>query len=110
MTTPTLADMATWPKPNYVDPVTVVPALKAVMSTFTVLMLPFVATRVQMRLRSKGKLGADDYIIIFAAVCSPAHILHFKPNRLLDPQRGFHHPRNHHYQVWCWIFYLGCEA
>jgi hypothetical protein len=71
MSVPTLADMATWPTPNYVDPITIVPAIKGVMTTFTVLMLPFVATRMQMRLRSKGNLGADDYIIIFAAVGSP---------------------------------------
>jgi hypothetical protein len=110
MTTPTLADMATWPKPNYVDPITVVTPLKGVMSAFTLLMLPFVITRVQMRLRSKGKLGADDYIIIFASVRSPARALDVKADQLSDAQRGFDHFSNHHYQIWCRLLYLGREA
>jgi hypothetical protein len=49
-----------------------------VMVTFTVLMLPFIITRVHMRLRSKGKLGADDFIIIFAAV-------RYRSNHIITP-------------------------
>jgi hypothetical protein len=108
MSVPTLADMATWPHPNYVDPVTVVPALKGVMATFTVLMLPFVATRVQMRMRSKGKLGMDDYIIMFAAVCALS-IVYLKLT-VAGSQRGVHYSCYNHNQVWCRLPYLGCEA
>jgi hypothetical protein len=68
MSTPTLQEIASWPAPNYVNPHTRVPALIGVMTSFTVLMLPFIAVRIQMRLRSKGKLGMDDYTIIIAAV------------------------------------------
>jgi hypothetical protein len=75
MTIPTPAEMAQWPHPNYVNPKTVVPALKGVMITFTVLMLPFIITRVKMRLQTKGRLGTDDCIIVFASVCvSQMHI------------------------------------
>jgi hypothetical protein len=69
MSAPTLAEMATWPAPNYVTPQTRVAAVKGVMVTFTALMIPFLIARLHTRLRLKGKLGADDFIIIFAAVC-----------------------------------------
>jgi hypothetical protein len=69
MSIPTPAEMALWPRPNYVNPKTVAPALKGVMIAFTVLMLPFIVTRVKMRLQMKGRLGTDDYIIVFASVC-----------------------------------------
>ena len=42
---------------------------RRVMISFTVLMLPFIVTRVKMRLQMKVVLGTDDYIIGFASVC-----------------------------------------
>ena len=65
---PTPQEMASWPAPNYVNPHILVPAVYGVTITFTGLMLPFIFTRIYMRLRSQGLLGIDDYIIIGAAV------------------------------------------
>jgi hypothetical protein len=68
MLAPTPQEMASWPAPNYINPHTLVPAVYGVTITFTVLMLPFIFARIRMRLRVKGSLGIDDYIILGAAV------------------------------------------
>ena len=68
MSTPTAADMAHWPAPNYVNPSTHGPIMIGVMSAFTLAMIPFVISRIHMRLRLKGKLGIDDWIILACAV------------------------------------------
>jgi hypothetical protein len=75
MFAPTLQEMASWPAPNYINPQTLVPAVYGVTIAFTVLMLPFVFARIHMRLRSKGSLLIDDYIIVGAAVFSVASVV-----------------------------------
>jgi hypothetical protein len=75
MPAPTLQEMALWPAPNYINPHTLVPAVYGATIAFTVLMLPFVFARMHTRLRSRGHLGIDDYIILGAAVFSVGSVV-----------------------------------
>jgi hypothetical protein len=68
MATPTAEDMAHWPAPNYVNPSTRAPALIGVMTSSTIAMLPFLISRIHMRLQLKRRLDIDDWIIISCAV------------------------------------------
>jgi hypothetical protein len=69
MPAPTVEQMAHWPAPNYINPSTRVPAVIAVMVVFTTLMVPFLITRIYIRLKIRGGVKLDDWIILTAAVC-----------------------------------------
>ena len=60
---PTAAVIASWPKPNYVDPVTRGPALTIVNIIFIILVLIVVALRYYTRLRITNSFGQDDIVI-----------------------------------------------
>lgn len=64
-----LSVLLTFPVPNYVDPVTRGSALVAVNSVFIGIVLVVVVLRVYTRLAIKRWLGADDILVIVAAVC-----------------------------------------
>jgi hypothetical protein len=68
MSAPTPAQMAAWPAPNYTNPSTMTGATISVMTLATITMLPCVISRLYFRMKLKGRLGIDDYVIISAAV------------------------------------------
>ena len=93
MSAPTPEEIAHWPAPNYVNPSTRVPALIGVMTSFTVAMLPFVIARIHMRLRLKGRLRIDDWVIINSAACdTQTYYLHFYVTNtfIVDTQHRLH--------------------
>lgn len=63
--------LATWPKPNYVDPVTRGDALLIVNVVFISLSFSIVLLRIFTRLRITGSFGIDDALIVVAMVGSP---------------------------------------
>jgi hypothetical protein len=61
--------------PNYDHPFeSVAPAIEGATITFTTLATVFVSLRIYWRIKSMGKLGCDDYIIIISAVTLPSPI------------------------------------
>ena len=68
----TTAQMAAWPAPNYINPSTMTVPTICVTTLATIIMLPCVISRLHFRMRLKGTLGVDDYVIISAAVSQVA--------------------------------------
>ncbi|KAF2398132.1 hypothetical protein EJ06DRAFT_523486 [Trichodelitschia bisporula] len=68
MGAPTPAEMAAWPLPNYVNPETRKTALFVCIGIGIGFALPLVLSRIFIRLRMKGKLGADDWVIVAAMI------------------------------------------
>ncbi|KAL2003971.1 hypothetical protein VTN02DRAFT_1267 [Thermoascus thermophilus] len=64
--------LATWPKPNYVDPVTRGDALLIVNIVSISLSFSVVLLRIFTRLRITGSFGTDDALIIAAMLCAVA--------------------------------------
>ena len=60
--------VASWPKPNYVDPETRGLALVIVNSVSIILVLIVVGLRCWTRLKITGSFGADDVCIVLATV------------------------------------------
>jgi hypothetical protein len=60
--------IASWPKPNYVDPVTRGPTIFVVNGTFLCLATIAVAIRLYTRIGIRKWFGADDALIVFAYV------------------------------------------
>ncbi|KIW47200.1 uncharacterized protein PV06_02794 [Exophiala oligosperma] len=58
--------IATWPKPNYVDPATRGPALEYICIIFSVIGLVIVAARVYSRLFITKAPGLDDLLVVLA--------------------------------------------
>jgi len=67
----TPAIIATWPIPNYVDPVSQRGSVEAAIYATTTPMVLFVAGRIYVRANQKSGVGADDWIMVGAAVCLP---------------------------------------
>lgn len=65
----------TWPKPNYVDPVTRGPLLYIINGIFFGLATITIIVRLYTRIFVRRWVGLDDYLITFAWVCpqQPAH-------------------------------------
>jgi hypothetical protein len=62
--------IATWPMPNYVDPVTRGPALIIMHLILYPLVLCIVGLRTFTRLRISGSFGLDDVFILLAMACA----------------------------------------
>jgi len=63
--------LATWPTPNYVDPVRRGPALMIVQIILVVLVTIFVGMRLYARLLiTRARIGLDDILIVFSWVRS----------------------------------------
>lgn len=60
---PTKEVIASWPKPNYVNPDTRGPALTVVNIVFIVLVFIVVGLRYYTRIRITRSFGIDDYVI-----------------------------------------------
>jgi hypothetical protein len=67
-TFPTLADIAEWPAPNYVDPITRRPLVLGVEIPLTVLTILFTAGRFYSRTVIVKALGWDDWFMLAATV------------------------------------------
>ena len=63
-----LAVRATWPPPNFVNPVTRGPALLIVVIVSIVLALAIAVLRTYTRLRITRSFGSDDILILLAMV------------------------------------------
>ncbi|KAI4667563.1 uncharacterized protein J4E79_002252 [Alternaria viburni] len=63
----TPAIIATWPIPNYVDPVSQRGSVEAAIYATTIPMVLFVAGRIYVRANQKSGVGADDWIMVGAA-------------------------------------------
>ncbi|KAH6851462.1 hypothetical protein BKA58DRAFT_348647 [Alternaria rosae] len=68
----TPAIIATWPVPNYVDPVSQREAVEAAIYATTIPMVCLVASRIYVRANQKSGVGADDWIMVGAAVFAVA--------------------------------------
>jgi hypothetical protein len=66
----TPAIIATWPTPNYVDPVSQRASIDAAVYATTITMLCFVTARIYVRANQKSGVGSDDWFIVAAAVRS----------------------------------------
>jgi hypothetical protein len=64
----TPAIIATWPVPNYVDPVSRRTSIDTTIYATTIIMMCFVTARIYVRANTKWGVGADDWIIAAAAV------------------------------------------
>ncbi|KAL8779319.1 MAG: hypothetical protein Q9213_006999 [Squamulea squamosa] len=73
--------VATWPKPNYVNPETRGPALTVVNIVFIILVFLFVGLRYYTRIRITKSFGLDDWVI--GASLVPTFALTVRPS--LDP-------------------------
>jgi hypothetical protein len=67
-TLPTLDDIAGWPAPNYVDPVTRRPLVLGVEIPLTILTILFTAGRFYSRTVIVRALGWDDWFMLAATV------------------------------------------
>jgi hypothetical protein len=67
-TFPTLQDIAKWPAPNYVDPVTRRPLVLGVEIPLTILTILFTAARFYSRTVIVKALGWDDWFMLAATV------------------------------------------
>jgi hypothetical protein len=104
MSAPTQAEMAAWPAPNYVNPPTLKTATIAVVTIATATMLPVVVSRLYFRMRLKGRLGIDDFLITIAAV---SNALKFHG---ADREAAFDHIHDSCHicnEPWSWIPSLG---
>lgn len=60
--------LASWPTPNYVNPVSRGRAVEAAAYTTTIAMLLFVGARYYVRENQKAGLGVDDLLLLASAV------------------------------------------
>jgi hypothetical protein len=67
----TLDVLATWPIPDYVNPVSQQTYIEAALLTTTIMMILFVTARVYVRLNQKSGMGADDWVMVTAGVRLP---------------------------------------
>lgn len=74
---PTLAEMAVWPKPNYIDPETKQPLALGINVVMSSVIVAFVSCRFYSRTRLVKALGLDDWIMLSAAVSFPLSLLSF---------------------------------
>lgn len=61
--------IASWPKPNYVDPVTKGKGLFAVSLVLCIIAIILVGARIYIRSRIQRQLGWDDYFLALGLVC-----------------------------------------
>lgn len=62
--------MATWPEPNYIDPVRRGNESIIIQAVLVALVVLFVSIRLYARLAiTKAGIGLDDVLIVIAAVC-----------------------------------------
>jgi hypothetical protein len=67
----TLDILATWPIPNYVNPVSQQTSIEAALLTTTIVMIIFVTARVYVRLNQKSGIGEDDWVMVIAGARLP---------------------------------------
>jgi hypothetical protein len=72
MTTPTPADIATWPLPNYVDPDTRAGLVLGIEIPFTVVAVLIVGGRMVSPIFTQRTHGLEDWFIAFACVSHPS--------------------------------------
>ena len=70
---PPLAVIASWPKPNYIDPVTHGNALLVITIIALVLVPVVVIARLWARFVILRKPGWDDFLLCIAMVCRTYH-------------------------------------
>jgi hypothetical protein len=70
MRMPPLDLIASWPTPNYVDPVMRGPANIIITLIFFPLVFLIVGVRIYTRLRISRSFGADDWLILLCLVCA----------------------------------------
>jgi hypothetical protein len=73
---------ASWPKPNYVDPITRGPELQIICTLLIVAVIVVLALRTWVRSKIIHAMGADDWLILAALV---RKILHSTIRRLTRP-------------------------
>jgi hypothetical protein len=71
---PTPEEFASFPPPNYVDPVNQLPLAMAVLIPMTVLVIGFVSCRFYCRTVLVNTLGWDDWAMMVAAVSNTPYI------------------------------------
>ena len=75
MQLPPLDVMATWPLPNYIDPVTRGPASTAIVLVLYPLVCLVIFLRVYARLVISKSFGPDDWLILATLVCLLCNLL-----------------------------------
>ncbi|PVH95173.1 hypothetical protein DM02DRAFT_732020 [Periconia macrospinosa] len=70
---PTLEEMASWPKPNFINPETQQPLALGLNTVMTFVVVSFISTRFYSRTRLVKALGLDDWIMLLAAICQVAN-------------------------------------
>lgn len=68
---PTPQELASFPKPNYVDPITRRPLIVGVMGIMTVAVMLIMSCRLYSRTVLVYAIGWDDWIMLLATVSSP---------------------------------------
>ncbi|CAN9098189.1 unnamed protein product [Alternaria alternata] len=87
---PTPEEFASFPPPNYVDPVNQLPLAMAVLIPMTVLVIGFVSCRFYCRTVLVNTLGWDDWAMMVAAVMSVGSNIMLIISMLPEYQMGYH--------------------
>ncbi|ORY16832.1 hypothetical protein BCR34DRAFT_475752 [Clohesyomyces aquaticus] len=88
--TPTPADIASWPKPNFVDPETRRPLILGVEIPLCTLVITFTVMRFYSRMVLIRALGADDWFMLAATVFSVGTSIMTCVSTLPTYQTGYH--------------------
>lgn len=85
---PTPAEFASFPEPNYVNPITRQPLVVGVMVPLSVLVIVFMFCRLYSRTILVNAIGWDDWIMMLAGVSFDATILVLYTEVLTWTDRG----------------------
>ncbi|KAH7084010.1 hypothetical protein FB567DRAFT_499647 [Paraphoma chrysanthemicola] len=88
---PTAAEFASFPRPNYVDPITRRPVAIAVTVPLTVLVITAISCRFYGRIVIVRKLGWDDWTMLVAAILCVANNIMLVVAMLPNYQLGYHY-------------------
>ncbi|KAF1965814.1 hypothetical protein BU23DRAFT_397271, partial [Bimuria novae-zelandiae CBS 107.79] len=86
---PSAEEIATWPAPNYVDPVTRRPLVLGIEITLLILVVLFITMRLYRTAIVKA-IGADDYFMIAATVCFCANSISISVSTTPALATGYH--------------------
>jgi hypothetical protein len=65
---------ASWPKPNYIDPVTRGPELQIICTLLIAAVISVLALRTWVRSKVLHTMGADDWLMLAALVCKHSQL------------------------------------
>ncbi|KAF2639432.1 hypothetical protein P280DRAFT_402478 [Massarina eburnea CBS 473.64] len=90
LTWPSPAEMAEWPTPNYVNPVTRRPMVMGVEITFIILVILFTSCRFYSRIFIVKGLGLDDLMMLIASIASVGASIMMCISTGAEYQTGYH--------------------